>query len=481
MAKFSQTFLQGLLQPSYQEGLFTAARGIGMRPQMQALQQQQQEELQRFDESTQISEQGIAAAQQGDVSALTNRIAELRKQMAEATTLQEKQRIRQEMNNLQRMRPGAEQVAIGNKARSIVQGEQALQDASLAGPARVAIQQRLEELKKDPEAMRQYNQYKMDEWRTGQAQEQMEAEQWLNSNSSSIDQAIQDNDIEAVQEIILKAGDFSEAAQSYVNTSLRNAESMSQFQENSLERKKEPSVDFYEKQINELPEEVKEFLAPTLTAYREIAKSWNGENWTVSGSRARAAQLEKTLQTEIAAINRSMAISDYRVKQNEEADKRDRIKALELKINTPMDNSYIREARIYESALLKKGEELSEARVEARANQMYQRDRGGYIEQLAALEGKTREEAEIKDDGGFSVKVNGQVTTRTMVQEAVALQGLEKTKTKLKDKGLNDQQIRSLLGEDMSESAPTQEELITRSGLINPQRAKLKLRQGLTQ
>ncbi len=329
--------------------------------------------------------------------------------------------------------------------------------------------------------MRQYNQYKMDEWRTGQAQKQMEAEQWLNNNSSSIDQAIQDNDIEAVQKIILDAGEFSEAAQSYVNTSLRNAESMAQFQENSLERKKEPSVDFYEKQINELPEEIKAFLTPTLTAYREIAKSWDGENWTVSGSRARAAQLEKTLQTEIAAINRSMAISDYRVKQNEEADKRDRIKALELKIDTPMDNSYIREARIYESALLKKGEELSETRVEARANQMYQREIRGYIEQLAALEGKTREETEIKDDGGFSVKVNGQVTTRTMVQEAVALQGLEKTKRKLKDKGLNDQQIKSLLGEDMSESAPTQEELITRSGLINPQRAKLKLQQGLTQ
>ena len=47
MAKFSQAFLQGLLQPSYQEGLFTAARGIGMRPQMQRLQEQQQAEQQR--------------------------------------------------------------------------------------------------------------------------------------------------------------------------------------------------------------------------------------------------------------------------------------------------------------------------------------------------------------------------------------------------------------------------------------------------
>ena len=44
MAKFSQTFLQSMLQPSYQEGLFTAARGIGAAPQMRALQQQQQTE-----------------------------------------------------------------------------------------------------------------------------------------------------------------------------------------------------------------------------------------------------------------------------------------------------------------------------------------------------------------------------------------------------------------------------------------------------
>lgn len=480
MATFSQGFLNALTRPSFGQGLFQVGQGIGQAPGMFTQQQKQEAELQRFDEAAQASEQGIAAAQQGDVSALTQRIADLRRQMAEATTLQEKQRIRQEMANLQRMRPGAEKIAVGNKAQSIVQGEQALKDETVSGPAKLAIQKRLEELKKDPEAMRQYNQYKMDEWRTGQTQKQMEAEQWLNTNSNSIDTAIQSNDMEAVQKIILDAGEFSEAAQSYVNTSLRNAESMAQFQENSLERKKAPSVTFYEEQINNLPEEVKQFLSPTLEAYKEIAKSWDGENWSVSGSRARAAQLEKTLQTEIAAINRSMAISDYRVKQSEEADKRDRIRALELKIDTPMDNSYIREARIYESALLKKGEELSQARVEARADQMYQRDRRGYIEQLATLEGKTREETE-EDDGGFSVKVNGQVTTRAMVQEAVALQGLEKTKSKLKSKGLNDQQIRALLGEDMSQSAPTQEELITRSGLINPQRARLKLQQGLPQ
>jgi hypothetical protein len=48
MAKFSQTFLQGLLQPSYQEGLFTAARGIGQAPGLRKQQQQQQEEMQKL-------------------------------------------------------------------------------------------------------------------------------------------------------------------------------------------------------------------------------------------------------------------------------------------------------------------------------------------------------------------------------------------------------------------------------------------------
>jgi len=48
MAKFSQAFLQSLLQPSYQEGLFTAARGIGQAPALRMQQQQQQAEQQQL-------------------------------------------------------------------------------------------------------------------------------------------------------------------------------------------------------------------------------------------------------------------------------------------------------------------------------------------------------------------------------------------------------------------------------------------------
>lgn len=475
MAKFSQAFLQGLLQPSYQEGLFTAARGIGMRPQMQALQQQQQEELKRFDELAQTSEQGIAAAQQGDVSALTKRIADLRKQMASATTLQEKQRIRQEMSNLQRLQPGAEKIAVGNKAQSIIQGEQALQDESLVGPARAAIEQRIDVLKQDPEAMRQYNQFKMDQWRADQAQKEMQSQQWLADNSAKISKAIDDNDMDAIESIVQGAGEFSEAAQSYIATSLRNADAMARFEENSMERKVAPSVDYYQEQLDALPEEIRKNFQGTFDAYKEAAeKGWNGSEWS-TGERLRAKQLEKTLQGQLRAVYSQIATSDYFAKRAEEKTKREQIAQLELQIATPMGSDYLTQGRILANSLLQEGEELTQADVERAARSLYQRDQQKYRSQLTALRGESAEEMPMEDDGGFSVKVNGKVTTRAMVQESVEMQGVEKTKRLLKNEGLNDQQINSLLGMDMSQSQPTQEEMITEPGLINPFRARKKL------
>jgi hypothetical protein len=75
MAKFSQTFLQGLLQPSYQQGLFTAAQKTGQLPgqlqqqkaqqqQMQALRSMTPEQRAQFAMQTAKTPQQINAAQQ---------------------------------------------------------------------------------------------------------------------------------------------------------------------------------------------------------------------------------------------------------------------------------------------------------------------------------------------------------------------------------------------------------------------------------
>lgn len=44
MARFSRTFLQGLLEPTYQQGLFEAARGVGQTPGIMRMQQRREEE-----------------------------------------------------------------------------------------------------------------------------------------------------------------------------------------------------------------------------------------------------------------------------------------------------------------------------------------------------------------------------------------------------------------------------------------------------
>lgn len=48
MARFSQTFLQGLLQPSYQQGLFEAARGLGQTPGVMALNKKEKEDAEQL-------------------------------------------------------------------------------------------------------------------------------------------------------------------------------------------------------------------------------------------------------------------------------------------------------------------------------------------------------------------------------------------------------------------------------------------------
>ena len=134
-----------------------------------------------------------------------------------------------------------------------------------------------------------------------------------------------------------------------------------------------------------------------------------------------------------------------------------------------MSAEYVRQGRIQATSLLKEGEELTQAMIDREARSLYEMDQRRDIAQLMALRGESPEEMPVEDDGGFTVKVNNQIITRTMVSEMVAEYGKEETEQFLKNnKGLSNNQIQALLGVDMSQSQPTQEEMITEPGLINP-------------
>ena len=100
MAKFSQAFLQGLLQPSYQEGLFTAARGIGQAPGLRRQQQQQQEEIQKL--------RGMGAVERAEFMAGRAKTPEELMQAEAAKTAAVKQGSLESLRGLEAARQAAE-------------------------------------------------------------------------------------------------------------------------------------------------------------------------------------------------------------------------------------------------------------------------------------------------------------------------------------------------------------------------------------
>ena len=92
-----------------------------------------------------------------------------------------------------------------------------------------------------------------------------------------------------------------------------------------------------------------------------------------------------------------------------------------------MSAEYVRQGRIQATSLLKEGEELTQAMIDREARSLYEMDQRRDIAQLAALRGESPEEMPVEDDGGFTVKVNNQIITRTMVSEMVAEYGKEGT------------------------------------------------------
>ncbi len=289
---------------------------------------------------------------------------------------------------LQSLKPGAEKVAIGNNARELVNITEALTKTGLTSPARLALEEKRQKLMKDPRAVQQFHEYQMSQWNFEQKEEDIEAEQWLETNRGDILEAVQNGDTKALNGIIEKAGNNVEAAQRFADSSLKSAETMAKFEENSIERKMAPSVDYYTEQVNNLPEEISKNLKATLNAYKTVSeKGWDGSQWT-TGFRTRAKQLERELKGQLSSINNQVATAKYAEARREDRVLKEKIKKLELKIDAPMSSDYIRQGRIMAQSLLKKGDELTQNDIMTQATALYKRDQNQFIQELASLTGK---------------------------------------------------------------------------------------------
>jgi hypothetical protein len=372
--------------------------------------------------------------------------------MSATTDLSAKRLYAQQIQQLTSMIPAAQKTEVSNNAKAILRAEQAIAGGEIENEqARRAMEARVEELKKDPEAMREYNNFKMQEWQTQRAQQDMKADAWIKANGSAITQALKEDDFDEVTKLVTSAGDYTEAAQAYVNRAQQNIKAMRELEENSIERKTAPSVEMWEEQINSLPEEVRAVLEPSLKAYKNAAKGWNENTQTWNtGARIAANRIEKQMTGLFNNMMNQLAVSDFSMSRREEAKKAEQIKDLELKLNTKMSTKYINDARIYANSIIKNPDDNDIQRI---AESFYARDQEVYRSQLEYLQQDSEaieEEGTPADDGGFSVEVNGTVTTRAMVQEAIKAVGEAETRRKLKNAGLNDNQINDLINGDLN-------------------------------
>jgi hypothetical protein len=341
MAKFSQALLQGLLNPAYQGQLTQAAVGLGQTPMLMATERKKAKESALLDSMITTSSQGVASAQQGDVSAVTQQIGRLRELMAGPdVTLDQKREVASQIKQLQTLIPGAQEKAISNKSQAIVRAEEALEDPALDNVVRKTLEQRIDLMKKDPEAFEQYNQYRINKWRTDKAEKEMESEAWVQSNGTAIVKAIQDSDLDALDKLSTKAAeqDSYEAFQKYVATTTENIKTRDYLETRSTEKTNKPNLS-YDAAIEALPtEDMKNAVRARYDAYKQVVdQGWNEKTKTWNeGLRVRANVLEKELKDSLYRMQDSVAIADFRETNAARLAQEETIQKLELQLEEPI-------------------------------------------------------------------------------------------------------------------------------------------------
>lgn len=354
MATFSREFLRSLAQPSFQQGLFTAARGIGMRPQMQALQQQQQEELNRFDQLSKATGQAQASALSGDPNALALNIRRLEEIRNAAPTLEEKRAIDSRISQLRSMAPAAKQAGLKRDITAVSQIDNVLD--GLDARTDISEQQKSElkesltlrknQLLENPEIEQGYRQDQVNQFQFEQQELAMRESQYIRDNAKTFLDAIETGDqskVDAAKKAV--PDEFRLAVDKYITGAIRNNEINREFKERSIAMRTAPMTDAELKAIvDQLPEDVRDNVAPIVEQYKEAAKGWNDSTgqWTTDGlNRAKAA--EKALQNRVATLTDQVLLRELDTERDQELRTERDVLKLELQLAAPLDRMEVKD------------------------------------------------------------------------------------------------------------------------------------------
>ena len=391
MAKFSQQFLRAMAQPSYQEGLFTAAQQLGgLRGRLE----QERGAMQRFDQLSKATGQAQASALAGDPNALALNIRRLEEIRDAAPTLQEKQAIDSRISQLRSMAPAAKQAGLKRDVTAVSQidnvldGLDARTDISeqQKNELRDSLTLRKNQLLENPEIEQGYRQDQVNQFQFEQQELAMRESQYIRDNAKTFLDAIETGD-QAQIDAAMKAvpQEFRLAADKYVTGAIRNNEIKREFKERSIAMRTAPMTEAeLQTMVDQLPEDVRENVAPLVQQYMDAAKGWSDSTrqWTTDGlNKAKAA--EKALQSRIATLTDQVLLRELDTERDQELRAERDVLKLELQLQAPLDRMAIKDEEM-RLAGQDKNKITPEVTAQARRNVRGARD-SAILDQMAVL------------------------------------------------------------------------------------------------
>tara|TARA_R110000803_G_scaffold55105_1_gene111944 strand:+ start:118 stop:1671 length:1554 start_codon:yes stop_codon:yes gene_type:complete len=316
MPTLGRDFLQALTNPPLNEGLFNLGSAIGGMPGQYKAQKREEKTQEQFKLSTGATEEGVIAAQKGDLVNLDSQINNLRT-LANNPALTTKQRedISRRIIDLSKLRTGTKELNENNQTKELINLNKQIKDPNLPDNEKVKVQARIDEIRKNPNIISKWQQHQLNTWKFETEKKDLEAEQWLDKNMSTINKLIEEEDDEGLDNFIKNAGEYTDDAQVFATSALKYREARIQFKEQRYDKRRAPNnLDLYNQQIDLLPEELKESLGPIHDAYKQAAEKWNAQTETWDGgiaSRITASRLEDQLQKRIIAAQNATATAAF--------------------------------------------------------------------------------------------------------------------------------------------------------------------------
>lgn len=323
---YASKVIEGLLSPTMGQNMAQLGAAIGGIPGQIKEQQEEKEELARFNQISTVTQAGIKASQDGNLTDLDSQIQKLNElRNSPGLTTDQLNFISRQSIELIKLRDDAKTNASENEYRELVNLESELNNpnSSLTSSERLVKKAKLDKLKQNPNLVEKLQQFKLNKFNYDEALETRQADQWLDQNRTSINTFIQNGDLDGLESFISEAGEYTEDAQAYADRAIESQETKNEFKKRLADAKRAPELDLYQDQFDLIPDTpeystLKKNLKPLLDLYKEAAEKWNPETQTWEGGLAaknKAITIENKIQerlTEAMDIVNTGSVAEFR-------------------------------------------------------------------------------------------------------------------------------------------------------------------------